>query len=242
MGDSQKSRKGRTVLRAAFLFVTIFGAAVGAALIWHPDSPLPGGWNPIEPLRIADAPTPLTGWKLDRAAADPALCLATLEQHAKFFASDTIRHANPDCGIATPVSLIAVGRARVTEQTNCPTALRLAMWEAHGLQPAAEAIFGTHVAGIRDSGSYNCRPIRGSAARMSTHATAMAIDVSGFDFADGRRVTLLRDWDGVDEVAAFLRAAQASACKWFVTVLGPNYNVLHADHFHLQATGWGTCR
>lgn len=77
---------------------------------------------------------------------------------------------------------------------------------------------------------------------MSTHATADAIDITGFGLADGREISLIDDWDGDDAKAAFLRAARESACRWFVTVLSPDYNALHADHFHLQSKGWGACR
>ena len=77
---------------------------------------------------------------------------------------------------------------------------------------------------------------------MSTHATADAIDVSGFVLRDGTRVRLKQDWDGSPARMAFLRDVQESACNWFRVTLGPEYNALHADHFHLQHTGWGLCR
>uniref|UniRef100_UPI0025EFD6C8 extensin family protein n=1 Tax=Pseudooctadecabacter sp. TaxID=1966338 RepID=UPI0025EFD6C8 len=83
---------------------------------------------------------------------------------------------------------------------------------------------------------------QGGSTRWSTHATADAIDVSGFDLADSTTIRLIRDWDGTDDKARFLRAVRDSACTWFATTLGPDYNALHADHFHLQARGWGTCR
>ena len=77
---------------------------------------------------------------------------------------------------------------------------------------------------------------------MSTHATAEAIDVSGFVTEDGRAINLLEDWDGPGAEAAFLREVRDGACRWFVTTLGPEYNNLHHDHFHLQSRGWGLCR
>jgi len=77
---------------------------------------------------------------------------------------------------------------------------------------------------------------------MSTHATADAIDISGFDLADGTRVRLRADWGGVGAKSAFLRAVRDGACDWFDLTLSPDYNILHADHFHLQSRGWGLCR
>jgi hypothetical protein len=37
-------------------------------------------------------------------------------------------------------------------------------------------------------------------------------------------------------------AVRDSACVWFKTALGPEFNDLHKDHFHLQSRGFGTCR
>jgi len=77
---------------------------------------------------------------------------------------------------------------------------------------------------------------------MSLHATAEAIDIGGFELTNGRRISLLADWNGEQDAQSFLREAKNGACKWFATTLGPDYNSLHADHFHLQSRGWGLCR
>lgn len=47
--------------------------------------------------------------------------------------------------------------------------------------------------------------------------------------------------DGTDE-GRFLQAVPDSSCSWFVATLGPDYNTLHADNFHLQALDGGACR
>nr|WP_268821687.1 extensin family protein [Octadecabacter dasysiphoniae] len=179
------------------------------------------------------------------ALADPAQCVAVLDASAQA-RSMTPLEVTDNCHVRNRVRLSQIGAARIDPiETSCATALRLAMWERHGVQPAARDILGTDVTVFRQIGSYNCRPIRtsnGNSTRWSTHSTADAIDITGFDFADGRRVRLIRDWDGAGPEAAFLRAAKDSACTWFATTLSPEYNALHADHFHLQARGWGTCR
>jgi hypothetical protein len=102
-------------------------------------------------------------------------------------------------------------------------------------------VFGANVKAIRHIGSYNCRRIAGS-ERWSTHSTASAIDVSGFDLTDGTSFRLQRVWADDDAKAQFLRRVRDSSCDWFGTSLGPDYNAAHADHFHLQNNGWGTCR
>lgn len=91
-------------------------------------------------------------------------------------------------------------------------------------------------------GSYACRNVAGT-QRLSAHSRAEAIDVSGFVLEDGRRVSLKQDWrSGPPAVREFLRVVHSSACKRFGTVLGPEYNAAHGDHFHLEGTGAKFCR
>ncbi|WP_442908031.1 extensin family protein [Halomonas sp. IOP_31] len=40
----------------------------------------------------------------------------------------------------------------------------------------------------------------------------------------------------------FLREAQSGACGLFGTVLGPEYNAAHANHFHFGMRGMSFCR
>lgn len=229
---------------AAFAFVGVL--AFGAyQTVMHPDTPLPPHWNPVQPLQISDPVTPLTGWKLNRAVSDGPSCLAALDGHAALQVLADFEDS-AQCHIRDRVDLRAVGDARLANvETRCAIALRLAMWERHSLQPAAQELLGTDLQRIDHLGSYSCRALRtvnGPSTRMSTHATADAIDISGFGFADGRTISLLADWTSGGAEAAFLRAARDGACEWFSLTLSPEYNSLHADHFHLQSRGWGLCR
>jgi len=52
--------------------------------------------------------------------------------------------------------------------------------------------------------------------------------------ADGREVSVLGDWNGKGPRGRFLRVIHDAACRRFATVLGPDYNALHANHFHLD--------
>lgn len=234
-----------TIVRAAFLFVvTLLSFAIGAAL-FHPDSPLPDEWHPFRPLNVAHPITPLTNWKLSNVRANPELCLAVVSAASNISPLED-KVETEDCEISNRVSFSKVGQTRISElETACQTTLALAMWERHSLQPRAEEILGTKVTGIRQLGSYSCRQIRtasGQGNRWSTHARALAIDVSGFDFADGRRLRLIDDWDGAGDGSAFLKAVRDDACDWFGLTLSPDFNALHADHYHLQVPGWGRCR
>ena len=245
-GPRRKRSPGRVLLRAVLVFALVFGGALGGAALLHPDSPFPDAWNPLRPLEVAAPVTPLTAWKLRRTADAPALCRAALAAVAEVEPLTITETRRPECEVANPVRLRSIdGVVATLRETDCATALRLAMWTQHGVRPAARDILGTDLREVIDQGSFNCRPIRtpsGNSTRWSTHATAMAIDVSGFTLTDGRTLRLIADWDGEGSEARFLRAARDAACRWFVTTLSPDYNALHADHFHFQAKGWGTCR
>lgn len=98
-------------------------------------------------------------------------------------------------------------------------------------------------------GTYNCRRMYGaSTGNWSEHATGNAIDIAGFALEDGQRINLLGDWEetGGDDKAQFLRTIRDAACISFATVLSPDYNAAHADHFHFDQAqrmgGFSACR
>lgn len=137
----------------------------------------------------------------------------------------------------------ALGVANIGPVT-CPVATAFAGWAHYGVDRAAKAILGAPIARIETFGSYSCRNVAGS-SRRSAHATAQAIDISGFVLTDGRRISVKQDWDGgSSEERKFLRVVHDSACKRFATVLGPNYNAAHKDHFHVERVidGKSYCR
>ena len=124
----------------------------------------------------------------------------------------------------------------------CRTAETLAGWARYGVDRAARQILGSPLVRIETMGSYSCRVVAGS-TRLSAHATAQAIDIGAFDLADGRRISVKDDWASADpKVREFLRIVHRSACKRFGTVLGPDYNSAHQNHFHLEVTGKAFCR
>lgn len=229
---------------AALFFVGVLLFAGYQALV-HPKTPLPREWNPTEPLRISDPVTLLTTWKLNKVSETVEQCIATLDGYAALEFMEPLEESE-QCFIRDRVDLRAVGDARLAPlETRCAIALRMAMWERHSVQPAASEILGAQVSTIEHIGSYNCRVMRtssGPSTRMSTHATADAIDIAGFGLADGTRIRLLADWEPIGPKAEFLRVVRDGACEWFNLTLSPDYNRLHADHFHLQSRGWGACR
>jgi hypothetical protein len=126
---------------------------------------------------------------------------------------------------------------------SCRSALALALWDRHIVQPAARKHFGAQVKRLEHFGSYSCRNIYGRKnAPLSRHATADALDVAGFVLSNGRRIAVRRDWGSDDADGRFLRDVHAGACRVFDGVLGPDYNEAHRDHFHLERGGYKVCR
>lgn len=124
----------------------------------------------------------------------------------------------------------------------CALADRFAGWARFGVDRAARQILGSPLVRIETMGSYNCRNVAGTDHR-SAHSTGNAVDVSGFVLADGRRITVLGNWSaGTPEERNFLHVIEASACKRFGTVLGPDYNPAHRNHLHVELSGSSYCR
>ena len=214
------------------------------ALVYHPASPLPSEWNPVAPLDVALPVTPVTQVKLARIGNGPDACLAALEDAGVQFTVLPDVEDSEHCHIRTRVRVTQIGQTRLRPlETRCDLALRLALWDAHSLQPLAQRSFGQGVSELHHLSSYSCRPIRtlsGPSSRWSTHATAQSVDITGVTLDSGRRIDLLSGWSNAQE-GPFLQDLQTGACEVFGLVLGPNYNRLHADHFHIQTVGAG-CR
>ncbi len=245
MTHQRRGHPFRNAVASVFSMATLcfLGLAYLALLASHDDTPVPSAWNPFLPFAIDDQVTFVTKHKLERALQNDAICRATLSEGLVDFTPMEPLEASEQCHIRNRIDLAKAGQSSIGPvETRCATALRLAMWERHDVQPAARAHFGQGVSAMRQIGSYNCRTIRGISNRMSTHATASAIDIGGFTLDDGTKIELTRDWDGTPKRQAFLRDVRDGACDWFETTLGPDFNTLHADHFHLQSKGWGTCR
>lgn len=183
-------------------------------------------------------------------APSPAVanCLADLDQAGARFNPLPDTYAAPGCNKLGTVQLSALagdfsqfGVSNIGP-VQCRTAKAFTAWARYGVDRAARQILGSPLERIETMGSYSCRNVAGS-SRRSAHARAEAIDVSGFVLQDGRRIVLEQDWaGGTPAEREFLRVVHKSACKRFGTVLGPEYNRAHADHFHLEGTGANFCR
>ena len=116
---------------------------------------------------------------------------------------------------------------------DCPTARALKTWIDQGVRPAVGSE-GGGVASLRVVAHFACRPRNNQAGgRLSEHAFGRAIDVAGIRLQDGTEMTLLTDWDSAEH-GAQLRQMWRAACGPFGTVLGPDSDRFHLDHFHFD--------
>ncbi len=214
-----------------WLFSSLALLAMTSACVGPPSGRRPGGNRPVV-----------------LAPQSPELrqCLADLGRLQARFALLPDRNFGGGCSTISSVQLTGVGIpiSNITA-IQCPLALNLAVWTRESVQPAAKQIFGERVVRLESFGSYSCRNIKGRpqmAGARSEHATANAVDISGFVLADGRRITVNAGWNGTEEERRFLRSIRAAACKRFRTVLSPDFNAAHQDHFHFDLGRGPFCR
>lgn len=176
-------------------------------------------------------------------------CLADLGEAGVRFDALPDRYLGQGCSNLNTVQMHALagdgGQLNVSNlgPVTCPVSAAFAAWARYGVDRAARQIFGSPLASIQTMGSFACRNVAGT-SRRSAHASADAIDVGGFVLADGRRISVQAGWGGSAKEREFLRVVQRSACRRFGTVLGPDYNADHHDHFHVEGVieGNSYCR
>ncbi|PYE82404.1 extensin family protein [Pseudoroseicyclus aestuarii] len=138
------------------------------------------------------------------------------------------------CGVEDAVRVRSVDGIALSRPltVNCNTAVTLLDWVQEAARPVL-AGYGGGLAQLRVAGGYTCRPRNNRAGnRLSEHAYGHAVDIMGFALRDGTRLTLTDDWSG--PYAGAFRALHKAACGPFGTVLGPEANALHHDHFHFD--------
>ena len=199
---------------------------------------------------VAQPSAPQTSGLPVAGSAQDRQCLANLNAVGAEFIALPDQYTGQGCSTVGTVRMSALrGESANMSIANigpvkCGVGTAFAAWARYGVDRAAQQILGSPLARIETMGSYSCRNVAGS-NRRSAHATAGAIDISGFVLEDGRRIVLTDDWNGgTRQEKEFLRTIQRSACKRFATVLGPEYNAAHRDHFHLEGVidGSSFCR
>ncbi len=218
------------------LFLILAGAAYLYAREYVRRHPQDFPWTD---LSLRDPVGRFTLRKLVSLSDDPAQCRALLADAGIADAPTPPKRGDDQCGYADGMRLAEGGRsvsfAPAGLVTACPVAAALALFEREALQPAAARHFASTVTAVEHAGSYSCRRLYGRAeGGFSEHATADAVDITGFRLADGTRISVLRDWPSDGPKGAFLRDVRDAACPLFATVLSPDYNSCACRSFALR--------
>ena len=222
-----------------------FWALAFAGLIWFSFDRLPPQHNPLDKLAI-DHPLGLaTAGKLAAFQNKPDACFGFLEDSGVQFTQvdETPDSGSEDCGLYNALTLDQSDFPySTTLQMTCALTGALVVWERQALIERAAEHFDSTPVKVLSFGSYACRRKYGrKTGDFSEHATGNAIDIKGIELADGRRITVLDDWGEDTEEGRFLKDLRDDSCRIFGTVLGPEYNDAHNNHFHFDMSQSGIC-
>lgn len=151
----------------------------------------------------------------------------------------------PGCGAKDAVRVTSVAGVTLSQGSimTCEMAKALKRWVSKDVETA----FGRRnkVVSLRVAAHYACRTRNNRpGARISEHGRGKAIDIAGFKLEDGTLVTVLQGWTA-RETRKSMRRIWKAACGPFGTVLGPEADRYHRDHFHLDVArhrGGAYCR
>ncbi|MDF1717594.1 MAG: extensin family protein [Antarcticimicrobium sp.] len=138
------------------------------------------------------------------------------------------------CGIEDAVRVREVAGVRLSQQAimTCDTARALNTWVERGVKPAFRR--RGPVVELRVAAHYACRTRNNKrGAKISEHGKGRAIDISAFVMKDGEVITVREGW-GQGTTLRPLRDVWKAACGPFGTVLGPQADRYHRDHFHVD--------
>lgn len=142
------------------------------------------------------------------------------------------------CGIKNAVQITSVSDVALSRPAtmDCKTAKSLNRWVKKGVIPAFRGRGG--ITKLRVAAHYACRTRNNQrGARISEHGRGKAIDISAFYLKNGSVVTVLNDW-GKGGAGRALRSVWKAACGPFGTVLGPQADRYHRDHFHMDTASY----
>jgi hypothetical protein len=137
------------------------------------------------------------------------------------------------CGVEDAVKVRSVSGIGLSQEAvmDCATAAALKTWVDQSAKPAF-ARKGGGLKSLRVAAHYSCRTRNNKkGAKISEHGKGRAIDISAFRLHDGTEVTLLKGWNS-SRYRSAMRQVHKGACGPFGTVLGPNADRYHQDHFH----------
>ena len=138
------------------------------------------------------------------------------------------------CGVKDAVQITSISGVKLSRPStmDCGTAIALNKWVDKSVKPTFKR--RGPVVQLQVAAHYACRTRNNrKGARISEHGKGRAIDISGFVMADGEVVTVFEGWRK-NPSQKQLKKIWRGACGPFGTVLGPNSDHFHRDHFHLD--------
>ncbi|MGI9352789.1 MAG: extensin family protein [Rhizobiaceae bacterium] len=157
------------------------------------------------------------------------------------------------CGERSPLEVYEIAGVKLSGNAtlNCRMATALAQWIPE-IDQKSEELLGAGIATMISGTAFQCRRRNNAAnGKISEHGFANALDITGFVLTDGKKIALPDGWPAIKTTEntegsetltrvkttnenRFMIAVRDKACQHFTTVLGPNSNPLHANHFHLD--------
>jgi hypothetical protein len=180
-------------------------------------------------------------WRADEEQA----CLTSGVVRENLFVHSRAALGGPSpCGARNPFEVAAADGGRIglkpAATLRCNMVPAVDHWVRNVVEPAARQYLGGTLAEVKVAASYSCRAINGiSGGKLSEHGHANALDVAGFVLEGGRTVMVKTGWSGRGDEQAFLRAVHRGTCSTFTTVLGPDSDGYHQDHFHMDLARHG---
>ena len=179
-------------------------------------------------------------------------CIQWLIEHDVLFEPTTYSPRSPDghpdlvCSIEDPVRLQSpVNGVFYRVQWADPEDYRAMLMScelARSLYKLGPILEENNIVELQHMGTQNCRVISGT-NRLSQHSFGQAIDVAALVDENGELFSVVDDWehdttDPESYAAQILYdfAYQAFEEELFTTILTPNYNSAHDDHFHMDLT------
>ena len=145
------------------------------------------------------------------------------------------------CGVSNPVEVFSVDGVALSTPSHmdCTTAKALKTWVVDGVKPTMKRL-GGGVSSLQVAAHYSCRTRNNKAgAKISEHGKGKAIDISAINLKNGSSISVLKHWNSKAE-GKLLKTIHAKACGPFGTVLGPDADKYHKDHFHFDTAKHGS--
>ncbi len=196
-----------------------------------------------KPIVKPAEPPQTTGWPDAVVRSEQAACQSLLNNLEIKWTQQPPLGQQGGCGAPAPIEAASIDGVELVPPAivTCGMAAALHEWISGAVQPRAKEVLGTSVVTIHTAASYVCRSRNNvNGAKLSEHAKANALDMSGFSFAKGKAVSVEDGWGGLlskidlSSGGRFLGSIRLAACKSFTTVLGPGSDPYHGTHFHVD--------